>query len=234
MENIVLNIPHSSINGIFHPEYGKWQHNQYFVNDCVGKWTDWYTDFLFSALASLPDVYPVIFPYSRFVCDAERLEDDALNEEGQGIIYTNFKGHKRGDLNAKSVVFLKGLWQRHQAKLAEHLVDDSILIDCHSFPSDLHGADICIGHNDDWSYKPEIVDGIVGIFEENGYTVSVNKPYSNSITPKCDASYKSVMIEVNKKVYMIEKTRMLMYDTGEWTRWGGTLNKLYTFLKSCR
>lgn len=232
MENIVLNIPHSSINGIFNPEYGKWQHNQYFVNDCVGRWTDWYTDFLFSPLLSFPDVYAVVFPYSRFVCDVERLEDDALNEKGQGIIYTHFGGHKRGDLDERAISFLKGLWQEHQAKLAERLTDDSVLIDCHSFPGDLHEADICIGHNNDWSYDGKMVDGIASIFQKGGFTVSINKPYSNSLTPKCDAKYKSVMIEVNKKVYMIEGTRMLMYDARKWMRWSGTLGRVYSLLKN--
>lgn len=33
----------------------------------------------------------------------------------------------------------------------------------------------------------------------------MNTPYSNSITPKTNFEYKSVMIEVNKRVYMNEK-----------------------------
>ena len=39
MEKIVLNIPHSSVNGIF-DTYGKWPRNHHFINDCVNKWTD--------------------------------------------------------------------------------------------------------------------------------------------------------------------------------------------------
>lgn len=72
MRNIVLNIPRSPINGICNPEYGKWQYNQYFVNDCVARWTDWYTDFLFGPLSSHPDVNSVVFPYLRFVYDVEK------------------------------------------------------------------------------------------------------------------------------------------------------------------
>ena len=71
--NIVLNIPHTSINGVFDPKYGGWPHNQYFINNCLNKWTDWYTDFLFAPLSEQKDVSTVVFPYSRFVCDAERL-----------------------------------------------------------------------------------------------------------------------------------------------------------------
>ena len=36
--NIVLNIPHASINGVFDLQYGGWPHNQYFVNNCLNKW----------------------------------------------------------------------------------------------------------------------------------------------------------------------------------------------------
>ena len=38
--NIVLNIPHASINGVFDPKFGGWPSNQYFVNNCLNKWTD--------------------------------------------------------------------------------------------------------------------------------------------------------------------------------------------------
>ena len=48
MKNIVLNIPHSSINGIYDEKYGKWCKSPLFINNIVNKWTDWYTDYLFS------------------------------------------------------------------------------------------------------------------------------------------------------------------------------------------
>lgn len=54
--NVVLNIPHASINGVFDPKYGGWPCNQYFVNNCLNRWTDWYTDFLFLPLSRQKDV----------------------------------------------------------------------------------------------------------------------------------------------------------------------------------
>lgn len=230
MKNIVLNIPHSSINGIFNPEYGKWEFSEKFVNDCVCRWTDWFTDFLFSELFRQGNVYPVIFPYSRFVCDAERLINDCLNNKGQGIIYTNLDGYHRGDLDERNIDYLNKLWLKHQDKLAKRLTDNSILIDCHSFPSDLYDTDICVGYNDDWSYDERIVESIISTFQRNDYKVCVNKPYSNSITPKCDAKYSSVMIEVNKRVYMNEDSLRLICDEQAWSRWNRTLNDLYTIL----
>ena len=47
-KNIVLNVPHSSINGIFDDNIGKWPDNPYFINECVRKHTDWWTDMLFT------------------------------------------------------------------------------------------------------------------------------------------------------------------------------------------
>ena len=65
---IVLNIPHSSVNGIFDVNIGRWPYNQYFVNECVKKWTDWFTDFLFLGLSRQENVKTIVFPYSRFLC----------------------------------------------------------------------------------------------------------------------------------------------------------------------
>ena len=229
--NIVLNIPHASINGVFDPKFGGWPSNQYFVNNCLNKWTDWYTDFLFAPLSGQKDVSTVVFPYSRFVCDAERLENDPLEEKGQGIIYKEFDFHKRNPMNEKQIKETMRLWEQHQKNLKKHIKSpDTVLIDCHSFPSDLYNCDICIGHNDDWSYNGKIVNGIVKIFKSRGYTVEINKPYSNSITPQMPFPYTSIMIEVNKRVYMNEKTLCLEYSALKWTRWAGTLRRIYEFL----
>ena len=229
--NIVLNIPHASINGVFDPKYGGWPCNQYFVNNCLNKWTDWYTDFLFSPLSEKKDVSTVVFPYSRFVCDAERLENDPLEEIGQGIIYKEYGNHKRNDMTEKQIKETRRLWEQHQKSLKKHIKSqNTVLIDCHSFPRDVYNCDICIGHNDDWSYNGKIVNGIKKIFKGMGYSVEINKPYSNSISPQMPFPYTSVMIEVNKRVYMNESTLRLEYSALKWTRWAGTLERIYEFL----
>lgn len=229
--NIVLNIPHASINGVFDPKYGGWPCNQYFVNNCLNRWTDWYTDFLFLPLSRQEDVSTVVFPYSRFVCDAERLENDPLEEIGQGIIYKEYGNHKRNDMTEKQIKETLRLWEQHQKNLKKHIKSqNTVLIDCHSFPSDLSDCDICIGHNDDWSYNGKIINGIVKIFKGMGYTVEINKPFSNSITPQMPFPYTSLMIEVNKRVYMNERTLRLEYSALKWMRWSGTLRKIYEFL----
>ena len=98
---------------------------------------------------------------------------------------------------------LLGLWHWHQRRLRDSLCEDALLLDCHSFPSEMGDVDICIGFNEDWS-KPhkDTVELAVNLFEDNGYKVGINEPYSNSETPACPFLYQSMMLEVNKKTYM--------------------------------
>ena len=225
-KNIVLNIPHSSVNGVFDDKIGKWTPNAHFVNDCVNKWTDWWTDMLFK-VKNMENINSVVFPYSRFVCDVERLKNDPMEERGQGIIYTEFNGYKRNALGEMDKQFLYTLWGQHQNNLKNFLNNESVLIDCHSFPSHLSDADICIGFNDDWSYDEKLINKIKKIFEDYAYKVRLNEPFSNAITPDTDFCYKSLMIEVNKKVYMNEETMILNRNQRQWMRWYGCLEKIY-------
>ena len=141
MKNIVLNIPHSSINGIYDSKFGSWCKNPLFFNEIVKKWTDWYTDYLFDT--DNPNVTKVVFPYSRFVCDAERLENDEMEKIGQGIAYTSFNGYERTvTKEEKERIF--DLWKEHQKNLIKLIDKDTILIDCHSFPSEIGQTDICV------------------------------------------------------------------------------------------
>ncbi len=105
-----------------------------------------------------------------------------------------------------------------------------MLVDCHSFPSDMGGPDICIGHNEDWSYDAQLVEGVRKVFESKGYTVGVNTPYSNSITPAAPFRYTSLMIEVNKRVYMNEATLQLEQSHGKWQCWNDTVGLVYELL----
>ena len=100
---------------------------------------------------------------------------------------------------------LLNLWHQHQQRLRDNLCEDALLLDCHSFPSEAGEVDICIGYNEDWS-KPDAstLSLMVNLFEENGYTVGINNPYSNSETPDCPFVYQSLMLEVNKRAYMEE------------------------------
>ena len=64
-------------------------------------------------------------------------------------------------------------------------------------------VDICIGFNEDES-KPDqsVIELAVNHFEDMGYKVRVNYPYSRSETPACDFPYHSLILEINKRAYL--------------------------------
>ena len=233
MKNIVLNIPHSSIAGIFDKEIGGWPRNAFFVNGPVKELTDWYTDMLFS-LPSIDKIIPVVFNYSRFVCDVERLDNDPLEDIGQGIIYTNYGGYARSiDNSVRDKLFQ--MRKDYLSKLSDKILDNgkTLLIDCHSFSSiSPESPDICIGFNDDFSYSGDAVNVLLDEFKKSNYTVAINHPYSNSITPTKEKEYKSVMIEVNKRVYMNESIFLLNTSSLQWIRWYGCMERIYNHLLS--
>jgi hypothetical protein len=98
----------------------------------------------------------------------------------------------------------------HQLKLKSSLCEGALLLDCHSFPEDMGDVDICIGFNEDWS-KPDkvLLEYTVNFFEDNGYSVGINYPYSNSEAPVCPFTYQSMMLEVNKRVYLERRSLYL-------------------------
>lgn len=220
--NIILNVPHSSIEGVFDRENG-WHKSLPYLQREVKKWTDWYTDMLFVNGDSR--VKMVKSGFSRFVVDVERLVDDPMEKDGQGIIYSHFNGIKR-DLMESRKDELMGYYYAYRKRLSDEIKSENdILIDCHSFPSELApDVSICIGYNDDWS-KPSqsFLERIAHIFEKHCLSVSFNKPYSNSITPESKYEYKSFMIEVNKNCYMDEKTLELNY----YNRFSGAILEVY-------
>ena len=199
--NIVLNIPHASIAGL---DYAKWDNKVGLIQE-VRKWTDWYTDLIFVP-DDRPGVKSITADYSRFVVDVERLEGDPLDDIGQGIVYKQFYGIKR-TLDEEERLGMMAYYYSYIKQLKGMLNEHSLLIDCHSFPSDMSDIDICIGVNDDWSRPTDFVIELVSeVFKQAGFSVSVNHPYSNAIAPLMDFTYDSIMIELNKRIYMNEQT----------------------------
>lgn len=197
IDRIVLNIPHSSDR--FPDEKKNWEGE---IEAQISRWTDWHTDVLFSNDKD-NRIIPIIFPWSRFFCDAERLENDSLESIGQGIAYTDFAGcHRALSLEEKEEIF-NDYYLVHQRHLKEALTPTSFLVDCHSFPEDLSPVDVCIGINSDWSTPDErIILGTKEIFSARGFFTEINEPYSNSISPVMPYTYPSMMIELNKRTYL--------------------------------
>jgi N-formylglutamate amidohydrolase len=227
-KKIVLNVPHASIEGLCNSKLSYWNLSSSFFNDCILKWTDWYTDYLFNENNNFIEM--VRFPLSRFIIDAERLLHDPMEEIGQGIVYTDFGNFHRSFPPNKNSIFrvLLMKWQEHQRNLISKLSVDALLMDCHSFPGDFSDIDVCIGYNEDWS-KPdrETLDTIADTFTSFGYKVSINSPYSNSITPQAKFKYKSVMIEINKRIYLQDEHASLLLDASKTSTFKDSIRDLY-------
>ena len=224
---IVLNVPHSSIEGVFDKQFCGWEKNERFEEDCVLKWTDWYTNIIFEPKCQLKECIDMhIFPLSRFIIDAERLEHDPLETKGQGILYTDFEGFHR-EIAPEVRDYLMNIYHKYIQQIRNSITDNTLLVDCHSFPPELSDVDVCLGFNEDWS-KPEqqTIDIIIRKFYDAGYKVGVNNPYSNSLSPTCDHSYHSLMIEVNKRIY-IGSNHLLLPDADKLRK---IINELYAIL----
>lgn len=213
--NILLHIPHSST--VF-PD------GKYSLGDLDGEerlLIDYYTDELFVPEQISNNICKMIFPYCRLYCDVERLINDPLERKGLGISYHRWIPIKGGygetfrSFSSECDAF--NLYTDFQGEVSKQLVKmsgEKLLIDCHSFsalPNLLNATppdiDICIGYNDDDTCPNRVVIGnIAQHFKRLGYKVGINTPFSNSKTFSVPVKYHSVMIEVNKSLYMDEHT----------------------------
>src|SRR6516165_8591573 len=94
----------------------------------------------------------------------------------------------------------------------------AMIIDCHSFPSVAlpyeldqreERADFCIGT--DAFHTPAVIrDTMVTAVKEAGYSVAVDAPFAGALVPlscyRKDDRVLSVMIEVNRRLYMDEQS----------------------------
>jgi N-formylglutamate deformylase len=114
-------------------------------------------------------------------------------------------------------------WPHHST--LERLVSDVVgqagiclIIDCHSFlsialPYELdqtsERADICLG-TDSFHTPLLIRDAIVAAAEGEGYSFAVDAPFAGALVPlsayRKDRRVLSVMIEVNRRLYMDEES----------------------------
>ena len=213
---IILHIPHASTH---FPENTR--HTFSDLDNAERRLIDCYTDELFEPVEESAKIQSVEFPYCRLYCDVERLVNDPLEKNGLGISYSRWVPSSSGPgqtyraFGTKEQAFR--LYADYHAQVLKKIVElgsDLLLIDCHSFSSQPNllcsnppDIDICIGFNDDGTCPNKVVIGnIKHYFESLGYNVGINTPFSNSKTFEVPVEYHSVMIEVNKRLYMNEET----------------------------
>jgi len=228
-KSVIIHIPHASTL-IPAPERAKLLISEDDLRDELLRMTDRYTEQLFDVGGKAAS--RLIFPVSRLVCDPERFADDAdepMAAKGMGAIYTRTSDGRplRSSLDAEERQRLLERYYRPHHERLEQLVGEALeaaghilIIDAHSFPSsplpcDQHQSpnrpDICIGT--DTFHTPErLQQTAVAAFSNLGWRVELNRPYAGSIVPSSflqkDARVYSIMVEVNRSLYMDE-------DTGE-------------------
>jgi len=221
---MILHIPHSS-RAI--PEGLK---DQFVLTDAqlsaeLDLMTDAFTDELFA----IDGAAVVRFPLSRLVVDVERFADDGqepMSKMGMGMIYTRMAAGAslRRDLSLEERSRLLELYEAHHRSLLGaveselHDTGRTLIIDCHSFPSRPLPCDqdqsvprphLCMGTDEAHTPEP-LVGRVVSELGLIVYGVVVNRPYAGTMVPlpywRKDHRVTSIMIEVNRSLYMDEAT----------------------------
>lgn len=215
-KSLLLHIPPSSIAFPVHSN-----HSFNDLDDEEKLLIDYFTDKLFIPDEKVDNVENLVYPYCRLYCDVERLMKDPLEREGLGISYNRVVSSGSEDsctfhsFSTRNEAFHQYVdFHASAIKRLFEMGDNTLLLDCHSFsnlpnllnptPKDI---DICIGYNDDETCPEKwLVGRIVQHFESLGYIVGINEPFSNSKTFDVPVVYHSIMIEINKRLYMNEET----------------------------
>jgi len=229
---MILHIPHSSttLPDNFQVSEGVSLEKEF------QRMTDWFTGELFDS----PDAKKVVFPHSRLYCDVERFRDDEKEEmakKGMGVCYSRSSfGDRLREVNEKEKSIIKSThYDEHHRRFTDLVAAElkengsALIIDCHSFSDEVlpHEEsdvrpDICIGTND-FHTPVALLSKVHHYFEDQGYTVAVNQPFSGTIVPLeyygKEQRVKSIMIEINRRLYLDEnfqknenfnKTRVLI------------------------
>ncbi len=219
---LILNIPHSS--ALIPEEYRK----IFLVRNPEKElrvMTDWYTDELFG----FEDAFIIKASVSRLIVDTERFpddEDEPMAKVGMGAVYTHSsKGEKLKDTDDKHRAEVMERYYYPYHRKLEDAVSQSLerhhsamIIDCHSFSSvplphesdrKYPRPDVCIG-TDSFHTNDALAGFIYDFFSDRGYRTDFNTPFSGTIVPLRyygkDSSVQSVMIEINRSIYMDEMT----------------------------
>ena len=190
--------------------------------------TDRYTDEIFSCVAEVGGV-SMVYNYSRLVLDPERFRDDKNEDmaaKGMGVIYTkDSNGRKIRKINQhERNLLLQNIYDPYHSTITKEVQEllakfgKCLIIDAHSFPAiplpyeNSQGTkrpQICIG-TDPYHTPEDLIQLIQNYFEGINLTVKINKPFSGCYVPAKflhqENRVKSIMIEINRELYMDEVT----------------------------
>lgn len=208
--SIIVHIPHS---GIEIPV------NNYFdgcllIKDIIES-TDFNTDEIFKT-----DLTTIKTNFSRLYVDFERFENDVMDKFGRGFYYTkNVDGIEiRDDSEKESVLQIFKKYHNDFNDLVDEKLKENgfcTIIDCHSFneeklpfESNLERPEICVG-TDSFHTPKWLTEKTINFFSGEGFYTLENSPYCGTFVSqkhyKKDENVFSIMIEINKKLYLENK-----------------------------
>ena len=176
---------------------------------------DLYTDFLFD----YPNAKKVICPVSRMMVDVERYLDREKEEMAsfdRGAFYKVLNDGKTIFRKNINIDLLDTYMQYHKelsktVELVKKEGKEPFIIDCHSFNEqpfcfdsikdiEFRKVDFCFGYNHREDIPKKVFNKIHKWAKDYNFSYDFNVPYSGSITS--DNCTKSLMIEVNKRIYL--------------------------------
>jgi N-formylglutamate deformylase len=220
MKQLILHIPHSSINIPLKDGYVV---SHEILQSEILKLTDWYTDDLFN---SQEDVM-VIAPFSRIFCDPERFPDDEqeiMAKFGMGVLYEktdNGDSMRVVGPELRKQILEEYYWKHHyrlniavNKQLEQY--NKAVILDCHSYPEipierslikSSFRPDFNIGT--DAYHTPKIlIDASIDFFKQKGFSLGIDEPYTGSIVPlehyQKNKNVQSIMLEINRRLYLEE------------------------------
>ena len=221
---IIKHIPHSSL--LFPEDYDDDNLKRIYGLDYKIqniKLADLFVDYLFKDIKGIE----IKAKYSRMHCDVEKYRDnkkEIMSKYGLGYIYTknifNNKPYHRNLIQDKKDI--DTYYDNHHRRLTNETKkilskgQKVLILDLHSYSDEqalLIGKqgpfpDICIGINDnDNQIDQRLLNLIIKIIKDYGYTYQINYPYRgsvipNNLTPQERDHVSSIMIEINKRVYL--------------------------------
>ena len=222
---MILHIPHSS-RLVPYQVRGQFVLSDEELELELTRMTDAHTDEIFIAEGAAV----VKFPVSRLIVDVERFANDAdepMSKVGMGKIPTKTSQGKElrpqlkpNEISDLITEYYEPHHQALQAAVEGELMSRgrALIIDCHSFPSQplpcdqdrtVPRPDFCLGT--DLFHTPiKLADLVVSELQKTEYKVDLNCPYSGAIVPMKfygkNARVSSIMIEINRRLYMDEAT----------------------------
>ncbi len=240
---IIIHIPHASLAV---PE--EFQKRLLIDEEEFEKENIFESDYLIDVFCS-EDLDHLIFPYSRMFCDVERFRDDRKEHMAmfyqRGVVYEK-DARKRSFIQINETYkkhILEDYYDPHHKTLTDKVKEkilsygECLIIDLHSYSDFYEGTlgkrisetspDICIGFND-YELAKDAIETIQRLCAKYGYTNILNVPYSGSIVPIDyinDKRAKSVMLEVNKRIYLNDEMNGL--DENKAAEFDSFMKELY-------